>query len=103
MTETMTIAIPVSLARLLVAKREGIKDGTKYEDVQDLAKSLLTVLMAAEADTIFHQLKKAKKRAKLKPSKYVATTTKPKRKKTVKERKAISRRMKAYWREKRGK
>ena len=43
-----TIEIPMSLARMLSAKSEDIKEGQTYEDVQELAKSLLRVLMAAE-------------------------------------------------------
>lgn len=43
-----TIEIPIGLARLLTAEKEDMKDGEKFEDVQELAKSLLKLLMAAQ-------------------------------------------------------
>ena len=41
-----SLTIPMSLARLLAAEPEDIRDGD-YDDVQKLAKSLLRVLMAS--------------------------------------------------------
>lgn len=43
-----TIEIPMSLARMLAAKPEDLKEGAVYEDVQELAKSLLRVIMPAD-------------------------------------------------------
>ena len=40
-----TITIPIELARLLTAEPEDLKEGTSYDDVQKLAKSLLKLLM----------------------------------------------------------
>ena len=40
-----TITIPIELARLLIAEPEDLKEGTSYDDVQKLAKSLLKLLM----------------------------------------------------------
>jgi len=43
-----TIEIPMPLARMLVVRPEDLKEGAVYEDVQELAKALLRVLIAAE-------------------------------------------------------
>lgn len=43
-----TIAIPMSLARLLSAEPSDIVDGQSYEDVQTAAKALLRLLMAVK-------------------------------------------------------
>lgn len=88
---TGTIGIPFSLARLLVAKREDVKD-YEYEDIQDLAKALLAVLIAAHDDITVGALTSRKRKVKA-----VKVTTIRKRKRTLKERKAQSRRMKAIW------
>lgn len=40
-----TIEIPLSLARLLVAEKEDLKDPESYEDVQAVAKSQLKLLL----------------------------------------------------------
>lgn len=39
--------IPVSLARILVVEKKDLKDPSKYEDSQEVAKGLLKVLLAA--------------------------------------------------------
>ena len=43
--KTKTVNIPSSLAQLLVAKKEDLKDPSQYEDIQNLAKSMLKLLM----------------------------------------------------------
>ncbi len=41
----MTIEISIELARMLASKRTDMKDPKKYDDLQEVAKSLLRVLM----------------------------------------------------------
>jgi len=43
-----TIEISMALARLLVAEPDDLKDPQSYQDVQELAKQSLRVLMLAQ-------------------------------------------------------
>lgn len=48
MAKTETIVIPTNLARLLIAEKEDLKDGQKYEDIQRMCKTLLKILLEAQ-------------------------------------------------------
>lgn len=41
-----TIEIPMALAKLLAAKEEDMKDGDDYANVQEVAKSMLRLLLS---------------------------------------------------------
>lgn len=43
-----TIEIPMALARLLAAEPDDLKQSQDYHDVQEIAKTALRVLMAAQ-------------------------------------------------------
>lgn len=41
-----TVEIPISLARLLASEKENMKNPEEYEQVQEVAKALLKLLIA---------------------------------------------------------
>lgn len=95
-----TIEIPESLAKLLVAEDSDFKDASMAPAARELARASLRVLMLVEPasnghePTVQHHRIVTEARANGEPPP-------PKRFMSAKAKKAISVRMKRYWREKR--